>query len=342
MRATLEQLATRLQKGDLAPVYLITGDEPLQTLEASDLVRNAARRAGAERSVLTVDKGFEWNQLIQEGASMSLFSVRRLLELRMNDQSPGKEGSEVLSDFAEHTPPDTTLLITMEKLDKRSQQARWYKAIDKVGMVVQIWPIEPSRLPDWIVQRFGRQGKKVERGAAALIAQRTEGNLLAARQEIDKLCLLVDDPEITVQHVQDAVVDSTRYGVFMLLEYAMLGDTARIATMMRGLRQEGTEPMGLFGAIMWELRRLCAVAASLGAGASRSEVFEQFRIWNQRQTAVNKVLGRLNQQQLEQLLNEAVRIDRALKGAMRQDPWEMMEALLFRFAGVSLHPGTQG
>lgn len=340
MRVNTDQLPARLQRGEPAPIYLISGDEPLQMQEAADLVRNHARRAGAERTVIPVDKGFDWNQLLQESASMSLFAGKRLLELRMNDQSPGKEGSEVLSDYAENCPPDTILLITMDKLDKRSQQARWYKAIDKIGIIVQIWPVEPSRLPDWIMQRFAQQHKRTDRATASLIAQRTEGNLLAARQEVDKLCLLTDGDEITLQQAQDSVTDSTRYGVFMLIEYALLGDTARIAAMMRGLRQEGIEPMGLFGAIMWELRRLCAVASRINGGMSKDRVFEEYRIWSARQAAVSKVLGRLNQHQLDGLLAEAVRIDKSLKGALRQDPWELMETLLFRFAGINLHPGT--
>ncbi len=339
MRLGIDQLASHLQRSDPAPVYLLSGDEPLQMMEAADLIRSNARRAGAERTVLSVDKGFEWNQIVQESASMSLFASKRLLELRMNDQSPGKEGSEVLTVYAGNPAPDTTLLVSMEKLDKRSQQSRWFKAIDQAGVIVQIWPVEPSRLPDWIIQRLRQQGKRIDKAAASLIAQRTEGNLLAAKQELDKLCLLTDQDEITLQQVQDGVTDSTRYGVFMLIEYALLGEGARIAAMMRGLRQEGIEPIGLFGAIMWELRRLCAISMQISNGASKDKVYADYRIWNQRQTALNKVLNRLNRRQLESLLAEAVLIDKALKGAVKRNPWELMESLLFRFAGVDLHPG---
>lgn len=340
MKVPFEQLAGRLQRGALAPVYLISGEEPLQMQEASDLIRARAREEGAERTVMSVEKGFDWNTLLQEGASMSLFATRRLLDLRLNDQSPGKEGSEVLAGFAENSPPDTSLLITMDKLDKRSQQARWFKAIDKTGIIVQVWPVEPARLPEWIQQRLARAGKRIDRSAASLIAQRTEGNLLAARQEIEKLCLLADGDEISLQQVQDGVTDSTRYGVFMLIEHALLGDAARIAAMLRGLRQEGIEPMGLFGAIMWELRRLCAIGSRINGGARKDSVFEEYRIWNQRQTAINKALNRFDQRQLDGLLAEAMQIDRSLKGALRRDPWELMETLLFRFAGIDLHPGT--
>ena len=340
MRLNPDQLASHLQRNGLAPVYVLSGDEPLQLQECGDVIRQQARRVGAERTVMSVDKGFEWNQLFAESASMSLFASNRLLELRMNDQSPGKEGSEALATWAERPPPDTTLLITMEKLDKRSQQSRWYKAIDQAGVFVQIWPVEPSKLPDWIISRLKLQGKRIDRTAASLVAQRTEGNLLAARQEIDKLCLLCDGDEISLQQVQDSVSDSTRFGVFMLLEYALMGDGPRIAGMLRGLRQEGVEPIGLFGAIMWELRRLCAIAGRIANGARKDQVFEEYRIWNQRQTAINKVLARLESRQLDTLLAEAVLIDKSLKGAVKREPWELMENLLFRFAGVKLQPGT--
>jgi len=340
MRLTLDQLQSHLQRSGLVPIYVLSGDEPLQMQEASDLIRAAAKRTGAERTVLSVDKGFEWNQLFEESASMSLFATNRLLELRMNDQSPGKNGSEALARWAERPTPDTTLLITMEKIDKRSQQSRWYKAIDQIGAIMQIWPVEPSKLPDWIISRLKLQGKRIDRTAASLIAQRTEGNLLAARQEIDKLCLLADSDEISLQQVQNSVSDSTRFGVFMLLEFALMGDGSRIAGMLRGLRQEGIEPIGLFGAIMWELRRLCAIAAQIANGARKDKVFEEYRIWNQRQTAINKVLGRLDTRQLDTLLAEAVLIDKSLKGAVKRNPWELMENLLFRFAGIKLHPGT--
>lgn len=340
MRLGIDQLSSHLQRSELAPVYLLSGDEPLQMMEAADLIRGHAKRIGAERTVLSVDKGFEWNQIMQESASLSLFSSKRLLEVRMNDQSPGKEGSEVLTVYAENPAPDTTMLVSMEKMDKRSQQSRWFKAFDQAGVIVQIWPVEPSRLPDWIVQRFKQQGKHIDKYAASLIAQRTEGNLLAAKQELDKLCLLADQDEITLQQVQDGVTDSTRYSVFLLIEHALLGEGARIGSMMRGLRQEGIEPIGLFGAIMWELRRLCAISALISNGASKDKVYADYRIWNQRQTALNKVLNRLNRRQLDALLAEAVLIDKSLKGAVKRNPWELMESFLFRFAGVNLHPAV--
>ena len=340
MRVSFEQLSSHLQRNGLAPVYLLSGDEPLQMLEAADLIRGHARQGGAERTVLSVDKGFGWNQLVQESSSMSLFASKRLLDLRMNDQSPGKDGSEVLSVYAENPAPETSLLISMEKMDKRSEQSRWFKAIDKAGVIIQIWPVEPSRLPDWIIQRLKQRGKRIDKAAASLIAQRTEGNLLAAKQEIDKLCLLSDTDEITMQQAQDSVIDSTRYGVFMLIEYALLGEGVRIASMMRGLRQEGIEPIGLFGAIMWELRRLCAISMQISNGASKDKVYADYRIWNQRQTALNKVLNRVTRRQLDAMLAEAVLIDKSLKGAVKRNPWELMESFLFRFAGINLHPGT--
>lgn len=332
MQIKVDQLAAHLRKG-LSPVYLLSGDEPLQMLEAADQIRLQAIQEGAERSVLTVDKGFDWGQLLQEGASLSLFSGLRLIELRMGHYSPGKPGAEVLVEYAGNPPPDTTLLISMNRVDKRTQQGRWFKALDKAGAVIQIWPVEPSRLPGWIIQRMQQLGKRMDKDAAELIAQRTEGNLLAAKQELGKLCLLINKDSVSLEDIQGSVIDSTRHDVFTLIEYALTGNTARIAGMLRGLQQEGVEPIGIHGAVMWEMRRLCSISARITDGTPKDKVFAEYRLWNPRQKAVNAVLNRFNNHQLNRLLTGSVVLDKALKGAVRQNPWELLENFLFRIAG---------
>lgn len=341
MRLRADQIESHIHKAGLAPVYYLSGDEPLQMAEAADGIRMGARNQGfEERSILNVAKGFDWNQLHQEGASMSLFASRRLIELRLADQKPGKDGGAALIEYTEQINPDNVLLITGAKLDKRSQQTKWFKALDNAGVCVQIWPVETARLPDWISQRMRQLGKKIQRDAAMLIAQRVEGNLLAAKQEIDKLCLLVEKPDIDSTDVINSVSDSARFDVFSLIECAYLGNLERTARMLRGLKNEGLEPMGIFGALMWEFRRTCSIAHQVHKGAGKEQVFAAFRIWQQRKAALNAILKRLSARQLSDLLHEASAIDRTLKGAVRADAWDEIENFLFKIAGYELQSTT--
>jgi DNA polymerase-3 subunit delta len=335
MRIKVEQLEASLEQRGLAPIYCISGDEPLQLLEAVDLIRRYAREHGvAERIVLEVDKDFDWNSLAAAGANLSLFSRRRLIELRLGDQKPGREGGAALTEYAAAPDPDDVLLITAAKFDKKTQQSGWFKGLDSAGVMIQIWPVEPARLPDWIRQRAGRHGKTLQRDAAALIAQKVEGNLLAARQEVEKLHLLIPGPEITLEHVMDAVSDSARYDTFALVETACLGDIEHTARMLRGLRIEGAEPLSVFGALLWELRRVYAMVCAQESGAAREHIFAEYRVWPQRRAALNKILSRLRAPQAAALIAEAARVDRFLKGALRGDPWVSLEKLLFRLAGA--------
>ena len=337
MRLRSDQLEPHLQRSGLAPVYCLSGDEPLQMLEAADLIRLHARQAGVqERTVLEVDRGFDWNLLARESGNLSLFADRRLIELRLGGHKPGKAGGDALTDYAGHINNDNVLLVSADKLDKAAQQSRWYRALDQAGVTVQIWPVDGDRLSDWIVQRMRRLGKQLQRDAAELIAQRTEGNLLAARQELEKLNLLVDKNRVDLEDVMESVADSARHDVFALIEQAYLGRTARVAVMLRGLRREGTEPIGIFGALMWEFRRLCSMADAIANGAAVERVLNDYRIWPQRRKATGMVLQRLKAGQLARLLAEANSIDRSLKGALRQDPWELLENFLFRLAGIRL------
>jgi DNA polymerase-3 subunit delta len=338
MQTSVEQLPNHLQKNGLRQVYLVTGDEPLQTMEAADRIRAFARQAGAERTLIAYEKGFDWGQLLQESASMGLFSSAKLLELRMAHHALGKPGSEALIEYLEAAPPENALLVTMDKIDKRSQQAKWFKAIDKMGVVIQIRSPTLAKLPEWIGRRCRQNYKSIDPEAAELIAMKTEGNLLATQQEIEKLCLLIDSDRISLEDVQNNVTDSSRYDVFALIEYALDGKGHRAINMLRGLRQEGTEPISIYGAIMWELRRIMSISGQISAGVPRETVFNQHRVWYSRQAAINSLLNRLNRQHLSSLLQEAIYIDRSLKGAARNNPWELMERLIFSLGGTRLVP----
>jgi len=324
MRLKIEQLAANLEKRGLM-------------IETADLIHDYARSHGVEeRNVLTVDKSFDWHSLRETGANLSLFSSRRLIELKLGEHKPGREGGAILADYAAAPPPDNILLLTCAKLDKQAQQTVWFKKLEASGIVVQIWPVEAAKLPGWIVQRARLLGKTLHREAAALIAQKVEGNLLAARQELEKLCLLVDAPEINLKHVMNAVNDSARYDVFLLIATACMGDIEHAARMLRGLQGEGVKPLDVFGALLWELRRICSMAWTMRSGQSLDQIFSEYRVWQQRQAPISKVLKRLPARELMPLLGAAYHIERQLKGASPGDPWAALEDLLFRLAGVHL------
>jgi DNA polymerase-3 subunit delta len=343
MRQKVDQLQAHLQGPDLAPVYCLSGDEPLQMQEAEDAIRQRARELGVEeRVVYHVDRSFDWNRLPLDGASLSLFSSRRLLELRLGAHKPGKAGGDAICAYTENPNPDNVLLITAARLDRQAQQARWFKAVDKAGVIMQLWPVEPTRLPDWIVRRMQAMGRRLDRDAAEFIAQRTEGNLLAARQELEKLCLLLDRDHIRLDDVMHFIVDSSRHDVFALIENAFQGRADRAAAMLRGLRREGTEPMALFGALMWEFRRVVSMAGAIAAGAGRDEVLARYKVWPQRKPAVSAVLRRFDTHRLGRLLTDAAAVDRALKGASREDAWVSLEDFLLHLAGTGVQSRPAG
>lgn len=339
MQLRTEQLPDEIERKGLSPVYLISGDEPLQLNEATDLIRLKAREQGVEeRIVLDVATGFDWNRLIEESASMSLFASTRLIELRMGSSKPGRDGGKVLTKYAEQLASNNILLITSDRLDKRTQQSKWYKSLNKVGVTIQIWPIDVTRLPAWIRQRVQKYNKHITDNAAQLIADRVEGNLLAASQEIDKLCLLIDNNEITADDVISAVTDSARYDVFELIECAYANETKRLMRMLNGLKSEGMEPMAIYGALMWDYRRLCSMAYHFNNGLTLDKLFAEYRIWdNKRKQAIKSILNRHNVKKLHALLRQANSLDRKIKSAEKHTVWDAMLTLLLAFSGHNIN-----
>ena len=337
MRLKAEQLAAHLDQPELKPVYYVSGDEPLQLQEASDQVRARARALGyEERIVLDVDAGFDWNRLHEAGANLSLFSSKRIIELRLGSQKPGKEGGAALAGYADEYSSDNLLLLTSDRIDRKIQQAKWFKALDRRGCWLQVWPVEPAGLPAWIMARCRRQDKRITREGAALIAQRVEGNLLAAQQEIDKLALLVERPDIDSDDVLGMVVDSARYDVFDLIENVFLGNPERVSRMLRGLMKEGVEPLNVYGALMWGVRRAGAIAHEIARGKPREQVLDAYRIMGRNRKGLNMLLKRFSPGRLSTLLVEALEIDKALKGAEMNDGWQLLERFMFSLAGHRL------
>ena len=340
MRLKAEQLADRLQRSGLDPVYIISGDEPLQVLECADQIRSFARdNQFEERLVYEAGSQFDWNILAAESAAVSLFSSKRLLELRMATGKPGREGGKVLVDFAKKHSPDDVLLITTARLDKQTQKTSWFSALEKIGVFVQVWPVEAAQLPRWISDRCRQYGKNIDMDAAAFIADRVEGNLLAARQEIEKLSLLTGDKTIRLDLVMEMVTDTSRFDVFGLIESALARDAGRTVRMLHGLRREGAEPIAIHGALLWEFRRLCSMAYLQKEGTSLDKLFATFRIWDRkRQAVVKSVLQKNSITTLHRLLRRAIYLDRQIKSADKQTAWEGMQAVLLAMAGADILP----
>ncbi|WJW74881.1 DNA polymerase III subunit delta [Thiohalobacter sp. IOR34] len=335
MQVRPEQLATRLEQG-LAPVYLVHGDEPLLVQEACDAIRAAARGQGyAEREVFQVEQGFEWGRLLEAANALSLFAERRILELRLPGGKPGKEGGEALRAYAGRPAEDTLLLVICGKLEPAQRKAKWYQALDEAGVSVQVWPVDAARLPAWIRQRMQGRGLRPSAAAAQLLAERVEGNLLAAAQEIDKLALL-HQGEVDVDAVAAAVADSARFDIFGLVDAALAGEAGRCLRMLAGLRGEGVEPVLVVWALARELRALAGMARELAGGGSTASVMASHRVWKNRQPLVAKGLARYRPAAWQALLGKCAEIDRIVKGQAPGRPWDELVQLCLGMAGRPL------
>ncbi len=279
MNVRPDQLADIL-KQQLHPVYLISGDEPLQVMESSDRVRACCRQQGYdEREIFDVDASFDWQLLKDEASSMSLFSSRRILEVRLPSAKPGREGGQALKAYASSPPEDTVLLITAGKLEAAQKNSAWFKALDQAGVVMQCWPVAADRLPAWIKQRFQSRGMQPGKDVIDYVCQRVEGNLLAAAQEIDKLNLLVGPGAVDIASVREAVADSSRFSVFELADSALAGEQARVIRILQGLHAEGIEPVLVTWALAKDIRLLASVAANRDAA---DYALKQAGVWQNR------------------------------------------------------------
>ena len=334
MRLTPEQLPAALTRG-LAAIYLVSGDEPLLVGEAADSIRAAARAAGyADRSVFSIDRSFDWDELRHASCSRSLFAERRLFELRIPSGKPDK-GAEQLAKWATDPPPDVLCLVVAGKLDKKSSDASWVRAIEKNGAWVPIWPVPTASLPAWLSARAKLLNVQIDPAAAQLIVDRVEGNLLAAKQELEKLSLLANGQTISGELVLRSVGDSARYDVFQLAEAAAGGDAARALRVLLGLKSEGVEPTLILWALVRELRGLWQArerqrlrSSARGSG------------WHQAATPSSAALSRLRKMPLARLLMHASQTDRIIKGLAAGDAWSALTGLTANLAGA-LHAGAE-
>lgn len=324
MQCTFGQLPAQLSRG-LAPVYLICGDEPYQFGEAARLVREGARRGGFdEREVLDADGSFDWNRLLAAADAMSLFSARKLIELRLNAGKLGKDGSEAVRGYCDRLCADNLLLILAPALERKDLQAQWAKRVDAVGVQVQVWPLREKELEPWLVQRLQAVGFQPGPGVAALLAERSEGNLLAAVQEIEKLRLLHEPGQLLVEDLLGNLADSARFDLFALTDAVLAGDRARAQRVLAVLRAEGTADILVLWALARELRLLAEVASVVARRASPSALFAANRVPRMRQDGLERAARRLSPGVLRRLLQHCSRVDLAIKGMAAGDPWQRL------------------
>jgi len=336
MRLRSEQLARQLA-GGLAPVFVISGDEPFQHQECLNSIRAAARSQGYdERVVLEVDKQFDWAELRQYQNSLSLFAQKRLIELRMPTGKPGREGAEALKAYAERPAEDTVLLLGSANLDGNDTRSAWYKALDKAGVAVQVWPVAPRRMPGWIQERAKSMGLRLDRDAASLLAERGEGNLLATMQELEKLLLAYGQGQLDLETVVNATADSARYNVFDLSSSALAGEKQRCVRILRGLAEEGVAPPMVSWVLAREIRTLASVVGARSEGLPLEEAMKRAGVWRNRETGVKAALRRMAPRVWLDLLAEASEVDRIVKGGPGGDPWDALERLCLGVCGVTL------
>lgn len=338
MRIRPNQLSSHLER-DLAPIYLVHGAEPLQIEESLDAIRSAAKsRDHDERVVLHVDGSFDWSVLRQYQDSLSLFAQKRLIDLRMAGAKAGKPGTQALVEYAERPNPDCLLLVSAGALDWREQKSRWFKALESAGTSVQTWPVPVHQLPKWIATRARERGLRLADDACQALAERVEGNLLAAAQEIDKLHLLHGGREVTLADALASSGDSTRFHVFDLTDAALGGDLPRTLKILRGLEEEGTEPIYASWALAREVRSLAAMSEELSRGSGRGEVLARHRVRDKRRALVGAALDRHRPGAWPLMLRAAMRLDRVVKGAERGTAWDELEKLALMLGGMLLVP----
>jgi DNA polymerase-3 subunit delta len=346
MQLALPQLQAHLQKG-LRSLYTLHGDEALLVQEAADAIRAAARQQGyTERSVHVVSGAhFDWSEVLAAGGSMSLFAERQILEIRVPTGKPGKEGSPMIQQLAQSAEGnDSTLtLFILPRLDSATKKGAWFGALEQFGVSLQIDSLDRAQLPQWIAQRLKLQNQSVASGqdgqnCLQFFADRVEGNLLAAHQEIQKLSLLYPAGELTHAQVESAVMNVARYDVFKLSEAVLAGQVARVQRMLDGLQAEGEAAVLVHYTLAEDIRALKRVKDAMAEGRPLPMALREQRIWGAREKLFERVLPKLSTARLAHLLKNAHQVDGIVKGLKvadwPTDPWQALQRLALRVSSA--------
>jgi len=342
MKVRVDQLGQQLAKQpDALPVYLVTGDETLQHDESCDAIRKHLRQLDyTERELYHVDGSFHWDSVMEAANSLSLFSERKIIELRLGSQKIKKADSDLLQRYLDNPAPDTVLFILADRLDAGAKKSAWFKVVEKLGLVVEIWPIEVDQLPRWLNTRLTHFPIKLNEEALQLLADRVEGNLLAAKQELEKLSLLYPNQTLDAQQVAEAVGDMSRFDAFSLMDAALQRQPARVQHILQTLKQEGVELTFILWAVTRELRILSSIINEQAAGKHYDAIATRLRLFGKRKTILRSASRQVSASQLEAMLRLCGQADSAIKGQLAADPWLIISQIGLRLAGLqseSLH-----
>lgn len=344
MKIKPDQLQTHLQNSlqakQLSPIFIISGDEPLLSQEAADDIRSTARQLGFnERETFHVDARFDWNLVFNETNALSLFADKKIIELRIANGKPGDKGSKAICELCDNLNDTNLLLIILPKLEKGGYQSKWMKTLENHGVHIQVWPVSPQQLPRWINQRLNQSGINANHEAVDILADRVEGNLLAAMQEINKLKLLSLEGKVDADIMSTVVADSARYNLFSFVDKILEGDAQSAAKALRGLKNEGTDPLALLWAITRELRTLNKASHQILLGSPKEKALKNAGVWDKRIPLFRKAISRLSAAHLRMLIHQAGAIDRGVKGLRKADIWDELTTLVLSFSGTqTLHP----
>ena len=323
MKISANQLSSSVQKA-LLPCYLITGDEPLLVQEALDTIRISARQLEfGVRELHVASPGFDWLELSNSGANLSLFAKKRIIELRLPSGKPGRQGSATILELLENANDKLLILISTPKLNRSTAASKWAKTAESRGALVQVWPVDRREFPSWIGRRMQKAGLKPDRNAVRLIADRVEGNLLAADQEIEKLRLLMGESAISADDVNEAVANNSRYDVYKLADAAVGGELSRALRVLGSIRAEGVEPIIVVWALTRELRVLGKLANMVQSEVELGSALQKLGVWRNRHGIVRSCVARHRTADFYRLLKIARRADAAAKGQSDEDAWQL-------------------
>ena len=330
-----DTLPKALAKG-LAPVYMISGDEPLQVMEAADQIRAACRKAGFtgnERYQVDNARSFDWQALAMSGNTMSLFGDKKVVALHIPSGKPGTEGSKALKKWCEAPPEDTVLLITTGRPEGRFQTSAWFKAIDKAGVTMQVWPLSAAKTRGWIEQRLQAAGVSADATAVDLLVERVEGNLLAAKQEVEKLAILYADQTIGPQEVLTSVTDSSRYTIIDLIDAALNSDTSRAIKVLDGLRAAGDSPVLICWHLGNEVRKINSVLSRIDQGENPSQAMFKSGVWKNKQALVGNIIRSRKRVFWLRATADCSYLDLLSKGMAGGELWAEIAAFVTRLSG---------
>jgi DNA polymerase-3 subunit delta len=332
MNLNSEDLPRHFSSG-LKPLYVVYGDALLLAIEAGDSIRAAARAAGySERDTFVVEQHFKWAELKNSTQSLSLFADKKIIDIRIPSGKPGVEGGQALQDYVANLSPDILTLITLPKLDGTAQKSKWFAALQQHAVVISTNDVPRNALPAWLAGRLKRQDQSTDKATLEFLADRCEGNLLAAFQEIQKLALLFPAGELSFEQVKDSVTDVARYDIFKLAEAMLTGNAARFARILDGLRGEGTATVLVLWAMTEEIRKLGKVLQAVQHGANVSNAMRDARVWGASTSLIENAARRFKLPAVKNAMRHAALLDKTIKGLRQGDVWDDLMQLGLRFA----------